>query len=109
LGVIGGLALSPFFNWVGWAFLGVMVLYALLALGAAVQQAMRFREARHVVCLPSAFFLFHFLHGLGMWWGVLRLATGTALVQKTSEPWPGAGRKRAWPIPEIKTAQGGDG
>ena len=109
LGVIGGLALSPFFDWVRWGFLGVMALYTLLALGAAVQQAVRYREARHVGCLPFAFFLFHFLHGLGMWWGVLRLATGTAPVQKTSEPWPGAGRKRAWPIPEMKTAQSGDG
>jgi glycosyltransferase involved in cell wall biosynthesis len=108
LGVIGGLALSPVFDWVRWGFLGVMALYALLALGAAVQQAVRYREARHVGCLPFAFFLFHFLHGLGMWWGVLRLATGTAPVQKISEPWPGAGRKRAWPIPAAG-AQSGDG
>ena len=108
LGVIGGLALSPVFDWVRWGFLGVMALYALLALGAAVQQAVRYREARHVGCLPFAFFLFHFLHGLGMWWGLLRLATGTAPVQKISEPWPGAGRKRAWPIPAAG-AQSGDG
>jgi glycosyltransferase involved in cell wall biosynthesis len=109
LGVIGGVALSPFINWMRWAFLAVMALYMLLALGAAVQQAARYREARHVLCLPFAFFLFHFLHGLGMWWGLLRLATGTAPVQKTSEPWPGAGRKRAWPVAETNTAQSGDG
>ena len=108
LGVIGGLVLSPFLDWVRWVFYGVMALYCVLALGAGVQQAVRYRYLRHVLCLPIAFFLFHFLHGLGVLWGLLRLVTGTAPVQKTTEPWPGAGRRRAWPIPGVE-AQGGDG
>lgn len=108
LGMIGGLVLSPSFDWVRWIFFAVMALYGLLAVGSGVQQAVRYREPRHALCLPIAFFLFHFFHGLGVLWGLLRLITGTAPVQKTSEPWPGAGRKRAWPIPAME-AQGGDG
>jgi len=108
LGVIGGLVLSPFFDWVRWIFCGVMALYGVLALGAGVQQAVRYRYFRHVLCLPIAFFLFHFFHGLGVLWGSLRLLTGTAPVQKVFEPWPGAGRKRAWPIPEVES-ESGDG
>ena len=108
LGVIGGLILSPSFDWIRWIFSGVMLLYGLLAVGAGLQQAVRYREPRHAVCLPIAFFLFHFFHGLGVLCGLLRLVTGTAPVQKTSEPWPGAGRKRAWPIPAME-AQDGDG
>jgi hypothetical protein len=49
-----------------------------------------------VLALPPCFFLYHFLHGIGVLWGILRLLTGTAPVQKIAEPWPGAGRKRAW-------------
>ena len=108
LGVIGGIALSPFVDWIRWIFSGVMALYGVLALVAGLQQAVRYRYLRHLLCLPITFFLFHFLHGLGVLWGLLKLLTSTAPVQKTPEPWPGAGRKRAWPIPEMEL-ESGDG
>jgi len=98
LGVIVGFAFSPFNEWIRWLFMAVMLLYAALAIGASVQQAVRYRNVFHVLTLPWCFFLYHFLHGVGVLWGLWRLATGTAPVQKKREPWPGAGRFRAWPI-----------
>lgn len=97
-GALGGLALGPLTAWVRLPFLAVMALYALLAVLSAVQQAIRYRAPLHAVLLPFCFFLYHFLHGLGVLWGVLRLATRTAPVQKTHQPWPGAKRYRAWPL-----------
>lgn len=97
VGVIAGLVLSPFFPIVRWVFLGVMALYLGLAIYSGIQQAIRYREPRHVLAIPVAWFLYHFLHGAGVLMGLARLATGTAPVQGKNEPWPGAGRFRAWP------------
>jgi hypothetical protein len=101
LGVIGGIILSPFSTLVRTAFAAVMLLYALLAIFSAMSQGARYREPRHVIFLPFAFFGYHFLHGLGVLAGLLKLATGNAPVQRESEPWPGAGRPRAWPAENI--------
>jgi hypothetical protein len=97
-GVLGGLALGPLTAWIKLPFLAVLALYAILAFFSASQQAIRYHAPLHALLLPCCFFLYHFLHGLGVLWGVLRLTTGTAPVQKTDEPWPGAGRYRAWPL-----------
>lgn len=97
LGVLGGLALGPLTPWIAWPFAGIMGLYALLAVLSALQQAIRFRRPLHALVLPVCFFGFHFLHGLGVLGGLIRLATRTAPVQQSLEPWPGAGRNRAWP------------
>lgn len=97
IGVIAGVLLSPFSRTVRIVFGLVMTLYLVLAVLSAVQQAIRYREPRHVLMLPVAFFLYHFLHGLGLIAGALRLLTGRAPVQKSPEPWSGAGRFRAWP------------
>lgn len=100
LGILGGLLLSPFSLSIAWPFAAVMVLYAILAVASAVQQAIRYKHPLHVLALPPCFFLYHFLHGIGVLWGILRIVTGTAPVQKVKEPWPGAGRYRAWPPPD---------
>ncbi|MSU40502.1 MAG: glycosyltransferase family 2 protein [Pedosphaera sp.] len=103
LGVLGGALLWPWLGWAQWIYLGVLGLYAVLAMVATIQQAVRYRDVRLVSCLPSCFFLFHFLHGLGVLKGALKLLMGTAPVQQAQEPWPGAGRKRAWPpLPPSK-------
>ena len=81
-GVLAGLALSPFFRPIRIAFAAVMVLYFVLALVAAIQQASRYREPRHVIFAPIGFFLFHFLHGIGILTGLMRLLTRTAPVQR---------------------------
>lgn len=96
-GVIGGLLLSAVSPLIGIAFAGVMALYFTLAFAAGCQQAIRYKEPRHVLFAPIGFFLYHFLHGVGVLIGLARLATGTAPVQGKPEPWPGAGRFRAWP------------
>ena len=96
--VIGGILLSLFSSVLAWGMLAVIALYALLATASAFQQACRYRCAKHALVLPFVFFLFHFSHGLGALWGVARLGLGRAPVQTIREPWPGAGRFRAWPI-----------
>ena len=99
-GVILGMLLSPFSRLVRIVFLGVMALYFALAILSGIQQAIRYREPRHVIFAPPGFFLFHFLHGVGILIGLGRLATRTAPVQGKREPWPEAGRFRAWPAPD---------
>ncbi|MEO5588891.1 MAG: glycosyltransferase family 2 protein [Gemmatimonadaceae bacterium] len=94
-GVIAGLALWPVSHLARIAFAVVMSLYFLLAFGAGIQQAVRYRELRHALVLPGAFFLYHFLHGTGVLAGLARLAGGVAPVQGNREPWEGAGRLRA--------------
>jgi glycosyltransferase involved in cell wall biosynthesis len=96
-GVIAGLLISPFSQTVKWTFSIVIAIYVALALISATQQAARFRDLRYVIALPPSFFLYHFLHGIGVLGGLISLLLGIAPVQKTKEPWPGAGRFRAMP------------
>lgn len=99
LGFLGGITLGPIYpRLIGIPFVAVIVLYTALSILAAIQQAIRYKEPLHIFSLPLAFFLYHFVHGLGLLTGVLRLATLTAPVQKIKEPWFGAGRLRAWPV-----------
>ena len=95
LGILGGLLLAPFWpRIIGIPFLATLIMYACLALFASIRQASRYNEPRHVIFLPFAFFLFHFFHGLGIAYGLLRLLTFSAPLQKIKEPWKGAGRFR---------------
>lgn len=103
VGVIGGVALAPFFGSVRYPFLAVMTVYVAFAVVSAIHQAIRYREPRHAIIAPLGFFLYHFLHGLGVLGGLARLASGTAPVQRTAEPWPGAGRERAWPSGDVSS------
>lgn len=100
-GVFGGLVLSPFTPWIAWPFARVMIFYAVLAILSSLQQAIRYRQPAHALLLPFCFFLYHFVHGLGVLFGLLRLLTRTAPVQKANEPWPGAGRFRITPVSQA--------
>jgi len=103
-GILGGIILGPFYpRFIGIPFVAVMVLYAILAIHSAVQQAIRYKEPRHIFALPFAFFIYHLIHGLGLLAGILRLATVTAPVSKIKEPWPGAGFFRI-PVDEFRKA-----
>jgi len=82
-GVIVGAGLAPVSRWLTAVYFGTLALYVLLAVASAVQQARRYRQLWHVFALPCCFFAFHFLHGLGVLSGLIRLATGTAPVQKS--------------------------
>lgn len=95
-GVIGGAILSPVTPLIAWPFLVVMALYFLIAFLSAIQQAIRFKQPTFVLILPFCFFLYHFIHGLGVLIGLAKLAIGAAPVQQIKEPWPGAGRQRAF-------------
>lgn len=90
-GVLGGVALSPFSGWIALPFISIMSLYFLLGFGASIQQAIRYRRVGHVFSLPICFFLYHFIHGLGLLAGVTKTLLGIAPVQKLKEPWKGAG------------------
>ena len=90
-GFLGGLVTASLTPWLAWPFATVMALYALLAIASALQQAVRYRHPLHAFSLPICFFLYHFIHGLGVLYGLLRLVMHTAPVQKITEPWPGAG------------------
>jgi succinoglycan biosynthesis protein ExoA len=94
VGVLAGVALSFASNWIAYPFAFVMLLYAALALASSIQQALRYRRPLHAVALPFAFFAYHFVHGLGVLSGVLRILTGRAPVQKDIKPWPGATHRR---------------
>src|ERR1035437_6597905 len=102
LGVVAGAALSPFAAWIACPYCLMMALYFLLGFVAGVQQASRHNEWRHAIAFPPALFLFHFSHGLGFLSGLLRLVLGISPVQRIAEPWPGAGRFRAWPPPTTR-------
>ena len=104
LGVLGGVGLAPFTPWIAIPFAGVMASYALGAVGSAIQQARRYRRPLHVLCLPFCFFLFHFVHGLGVLVGLFRLMTGAAPVQRKIEPWPGAGFMGRVPVSRASAA-----
>ncbi|MEO8192573.1 MAG: glycosyltransferase family 2 protein [Gemmatimonadales bacterium] len=96
-GVIGGAVLSPISSTVRTIFFAVMLLYLAIAIFSAMGQATRYRQPLHVIFLPVCFFLYHFLHGLGIIAGLAKLAVGKAPVQGKPEPWAGAGRFRALP------------
>lgn len=98
IGVLGGITLSHLIPWLQQCFTFLMILYCLLACLSSLQQAIRYHQFRHMIFLPFCFFGYHFLHGIGVLGGIFRLLTRTAPVQRVNEPWPGAGRYRAWPI-----------
>jgi glycosyltransferase involved in cell wall biosynthesis len=100
-GVLAGCLGSVLTPLIAAPFAGIMIVYFILAGLASLQQARRYRMASLAVALPLCFFLFHISHGLGVLGGLLNLCARSAAVQKLPEPWPGAGRFRAWPIPSI--------
>jgi glycosyltransferase involved in cell wall biosynthesis len=81
-GVVGGAALAVRHRRVRKLYRSVLMLYGALAVASSVHQAARYREPKHVVCLPFGFAAFHLAHGGGILRGLARLATGTAPVQR---------------------------
>jgi len=75
----------------------VFLLYLFLDIYAAVVQSRKYGYAQFFI-LPLLFFLYHVCYGLGTLAGCILIMTGTSVVQKIPEPWPGAGRYRAWPV-----------
>jgi glycosyltransferase involved in cell wall biosynthesis len=81
----------------GWVALSaILIPYLVLSVLASFQQSHRCGPKLSFL-LPPFFLVYHTSYGLGTLWGALRLLVGASPVQKIHEPWPGAGRNRAWP------------
>jgi succinoglycan biosynthesis protein ExoA len=92
-----GIALVPF-TWLGPLLLaGAGISYGALALLSSAQQALRYGWWLAVV-LPVMFLAYHLAYGAGIVWGALLLAFRASPVQRSPEPWAGAGRYRALPF-----------
>jgi glycosyltransferase involved in cell wall biosynthesis len=85
-GFLSGLILSPFFPLIQYIFTTIMSIYFALSLVSGIQQAMRYKDIRHVVSLPFSFFSYHLIHGLGILKGGALLLFGKAPVQGKSKP-----------------------
>jgi glycosyltransferase involved in cell wall biosynthesis len=95
LGVIGGAILSVIFLPIAFLYSGVMALYFTIAFVSTIQQSLRYKKFLHIFVLPAYFFLYHFLHGIGVLWGLLKIISGSSPVQKIKYPWIGAKNFRA--------------
>ena len=73
-------------------FIFVVILYIFLSIVSAFQQSLRYKKITLLFTLPICFFLFHFVHGLGVLKGIFYLSLKKSPVQSVKEPWPGAGR-----------------
>jgi len=94
IGIISGIILSPYFSIIKMIFFSVAAFYTMLALISSLQQASRYKQVKHMLYLPFSFFLYHFLHGLGILKGLGLLLFRKAPVQKIKEPWKGYGSYR---------------
>ncbi|MDP4267685.1 MAG: glycosyltransferase family 2 protein [Bacteroidota bacterium] len=80
-GIITGIILSLFVNWICMFFVSVLLLYFILAFLSSVQQAIRYKKILHIFTLPLCFFSFHFIHGLGIIVGLIKILTKKSPVQ----------------------------
>ena len=81
-GFISGILLSKFSIFIEVIFLSVMALYGLLAIFSSFTQARKYKQKRHLLSLPFAFFSFHFIHGIGILYGLLLVLIKKSPVQK---------------------------
>jgi glycosyltransferase involved in cell wall biosynthesis len=95
LGAAALFAIEPFLGQL--ALASLLVPHLMIGLAAAFQQARRY-GLWMFPWLPPLFLGYHVTYGLGTLWGICVLALGRAPVQRVSEPWPGAGAYRAWPL-----------
>jgi len=97
LALIGCLTIM-FFSEMGFILLtGIIVPYFTLAFLAAFQQSKKYGIVTGLF-LPIFFFLFHLLYGIGSIAGIIQLVFRNAPIFSKSEPWPGTGQFRAWPL-----------
>ena len=94
VGVIGGLFLSSYFSIISNIFLSVMFFYFFLAIISSIQQAKRFNRISYAFIMPVSFFLYHYIHGLGVLVGLIKILLGISPVHKIKEPWNGYGKFR---------------
>jgi glycosyltransferase involved in cell wall biosynthesis len=96
--VLGVLLITTFAPLLGPLMLtGLLAPYFSVAVVASLQQSRRY-GGWMLPWLPIVFGAYHVAYGLGTLWGIGMLAMYLAPVQRLSEPWPGAGAYRAWPL-----------
>lgn len=95
LGLLIGTGLAVLAPWGRLVLVTIFAPYFTLALLASFQQSHRYGLGI-LSFLPPLFLAYHVSYGLGTLWGALRLFVGATPVQRIREPWPGAGRNRAW-------------
>jgi succinoglycan biosynthesis protein ExoA len=64
-GIVATAILSPFSRIAVWSLIAILVLYFACATVAAVQIAKRERRIEYLYSMQPAFFLLHFVHGVG--------------------------------------------
>jgi succinoglycan biosynthesis protein ExoA len=97
LAVLTSLLLATMTSWGSWALAAVLAPYLLLAAASGMQQALRYGKWMAPL-LPWLFAAYHISYGTGTLYGIALLALRRSPVQRVKEPWPGAGRYRAWPL-----------
>ena len=75
LGFIIGIILISFFTFpiLNGIYFSVMLLYSFLALTSGIQKGLEYKNFILAILLPICFFLFHFVHGIGMLRGVFNV------------------------------------
>lgn len=92
--LILNLLLATIFVFPAVVLAATLTTYSIAALASAAQQSRRYGRASFLVALPPSFFVFHFVHGMGVLTGLAKLLAGRAPVQREAEPWAGAGCAR---------------
>lgn len=78
--IVGGI-LAVYFTVFLYLFLVIAVLYFICATLASIQQGIRYNRPAIIALLPACFFLYHFIHGLGVLIGCVKLLLRQAPVQ----------------------------
>ena len=92
LGFIVGLILLIFNFKLKIVFILVMIIYFILSIISSLQQSIRYSDFKLFPFLSISFFLFHFIHGIGVLKGIIKLIFKRSPVQKSLEPWENANR-----------------
>jgi len=99
-GIFVGAVLSIFSPLIKIVFIATLLLYFILALLSSIKQAKRYKKNKFIFLLPGCFFLYHFIHGLGILKGLLNLIVQKAPVQLSKKAWDG--------YDEIRRHKGGN-
>lgn len=73
LGIFGGIILSPLNFHINIIFLSVISLYFLIALFSSISSVFKTSNVFLIFILPVCFFTYHFLHGLGILIGIIKI------------------------------------
>lgn len=76
LGLIVGPILSYFSASINFLFMLILFIYLLLAVFSSAQLSIRDSEPLHLLSMPLSFLAFHFIHGFGIFIGLINILLG---------------------------------